>query len=158
MGATLTLAWLTPSRLYFAHVGDSRLYHLPAAGDCIQLTHDHTHVGWLRRQGKLNEREARAHPMRNALHQSLGAGNQLVEPHLGFVDYQPGASFMLCSDGVTDGLRDRQIDELVRTPPPERAVQSAAQRLVEEAVAQSGRDNATAVVVDILPPLATSQS
>jgi serine/threonine protein phosphatase PrpC len=158
MGATLTLAWLTPRQLYFAHVGDSRLYHLPAAGGCTQLTHDHTHVGWLRRQGKINEREARAHPMRNALHQSLGAGNQFVDPHLGVVDHQPGDRFVLCSDGVTDGLWERHLDELVRTPPPERAGQPIAQRLVEEAVAQSGRDNATAVVVDILPPLAPSPS
>jgi protein phosphatase len=153
MGATLTLAWLTPGRLYFAHIGDSRLYHLSRDGGLTQLSQDHTHVGWLRRQGKLNEREARAHPMRNALHQSLGAGHQFAEPHLGFVDHQPGDQFVLCSDGVTDGLWDRQLEELVRTPPPERAGQSPAQRLVEEAVAQSGRDNATAVVIELLPTL-----
>lgn len=149
MGATLTLVWLTPGRLYFAHIGDSRLYQLTPAGALTQLSHDHTHVGWLRRQGKLSEREAREHPMRHSLNQSLGAGNQLIAPHLGFVDHAPGDRFVLCSDGVTDGLRDRQIDDLVRTPPPERASQSSAQRLVEAAVAHSGRDNATAVVVEI---------
>jgi protein phosphatase len=152
MGATLTLGWLTPGRLYFAHIGDSRLYHLTREGGLTQLSHDHTHVGWLRRQGKLNEREARTHPMRNALHQSLGASNQFVDPQLGFVDYQPGDRFVLCSDGVTDGLWDRQLEELVSSPLPERASQPAAQRLVEEAVAQSGRDNATAIVVDVLAP------
>ncbi len=150
MGATLTLAWVTPDRLHFAHVGDSRLYRLPREGGLTQLTHDHSHVGWLRRQGKLTEREARAHPMRNALHQSLGASNQFLDPHLGFVDHQPGDRFVICSDGVTDGLWERQVDELVRTPPPERLHQPAAQRLVEEAVAQSGRDNVTAVVVEVL--------
>lgn len=151
MGATLTLTWVTPGRLYFAHIGDSRLYQVPRDGGLKQLTHDHTHVGWLRRQGKLNEREVRTHPMRNALQQSLGAGHQFVEPQVGFVDYQSGDRFVLCSDGVTDGIWDRHLEELVRTPPPERAGQPAAQRLVEEAVASSGRDNATAVVVDVLP-------
>ena len=149
MGATLSLGWLTPGRLYFAHVGDSRLYQLPRGGGLMQLSHDHTHSGWLRRQGRLNEREARSHPMRNSLHQSLGAGHQFVEPQLGFIDCQAGDRFLLCSDGVTDGLWDRQIEELVRQPPDERASQPPAQRLVEEAVVSSGRDNATAVVVEI---------
>jgi protein phosphatase len=94
--------------------------------------------------------------MRHALHKSLGAGNQFAEPQLGFVDHAPGDRFVLCSDGVTDGLRDRQIEELVRTPPPERAGQAAAQCLVEEAVAQSGRDNSTAVVIEVLSPAPTS--
>lgn len=151
MGATLSLAWLTPERLHFAHLGDSRIYHLPRAGSCTQLTDDHTHVGWLRREGKLNEREARTHPRRNALRQALGAGHQFAEPHLGAVAHAPGDRFLLCSDGVTDGLWNRQLDELIRTPPPERAAQPAAQRIVEEAVAESGRDNATAVVVEVLP-------
>lgn len=153
MGATLSLAWLTPSGLHFAHLGDSRIYQLPRAGGFVQLTHDHTHVGWLRRQGKLSEREARTHPMRNALHRSLGAGHQFAEPHLGTVAHQPGDRFLLCSDGVTDGLWDRHLEELVRTPPPERATQSPAQCLVEEAVAKSGRDNATAIVVEIISPV-----
>src|SRR5471032_3226219 len=150
MGATLSLAWLTPASLHFAHLGDSRIYHLPRAGGCTQLTDDHTHVGWLRRQGQLNEREARTHPRRNALQQALGAGNQFSEPHLGSVAHAPGDRFLLCSDGVTDGLWNRHLDELIRTPPPARSAQPAAQRIVEEAVAGSGRDNATAVVVEIL--------
>jgi serine/threonine protein phosphatase PrpC len=155
MGATLSLAWLTPASLHFAHLGDSRIYHLPRKGGCTQLTDDHTHVGWLRRQGQLNEREARTHPRRNALNQALGAGNQFAEPHLGAVAHAPGDRFLLCSDGVNDGLWNRQLDELIRTPPPARAAQPAAQRLVEAAVAESGRDNATAVVIEILPsPLA----
>jgi len=57
MGATLSLAWLTPTSMHFAHLGDSRIYHLPRKSGCTQLTDDHTHVGWLHRQGRLNERE-----------------------------------------------------------------------------------------------------
>jgi len=152
MGATLSLAWFTPQRMFFAHVGDSRIYRLPHAGGLVQLTHDHTHVGWLRRQGRINEREGRTHPMRNALQQALGAGHQFLEPHIGATDCEPGDRFLLCSDGVVDGLWDRQLEELVRTPPPERDGQSAAQCLVAEAVANSGRDNATAVVVELSAP------
>ncbi len=153
MGATLSLAWFTPEWMYFAHIGDSRIYYLPREGGLNQLTHDHSHVGWLRRKRSLNEREARSHPRRNALQQALGAGHQFVEPHVGAVGHRPGDRFLLCSDGLVDGLWDRQIEELIRTPPPDRPGQTAAQRLVEEAVQSSGRDNTTAIVVEIPAPI-----
>jgi protein phosphatase len=152
MGATLSLGWFTPEWMYFAHLGDSRIYHLPREGGFNQLTHDHSHVGWLRRKGQLNEREARTHPRRNALNQALGAGHQFIEPHVGAVGHQPGDRFLFCSDGLIDGLWDRQLEELIRAPAPEHANQTAAQRLVEAAVQKSGRDNTTAVVVEIPAP------
>ncbi|MEZ6078290.1 MAG: protein phosphatase 2C domain-containing protein [Pirellulaceae bacterium] len=59
MGATLTLAWFRRGRVYFGHIGDTRLYHLPVAGGMQQITEDHTHVGWLRRRGSsMNVRDA----------------------------------------------------------------------------------------------------
>jgi protein phosphatase len=106
-------------------------------------------VGWLRRNGQINERESRTHPRRNALQQALGAGNQFIEPHTGAVAYRPGDRFLICSDGLNEGLWDRQLDELIRTPPPKLADQTPAQRLVEEAVQTSGRDNTTAVVIEV---------
>ena len=149
MGATLSLCWLTPQWLYFAHVGDSRVYYLPHDGPMRQVTHDHTHVGWLRRKGEINEREARTHPRRNALQQALGAGHQFIEPHLGAVGFREGDRFLICSDGLIDGLWDRRIEEMLRTPTTPADSGSTAQRLVEEAVQTSGRDNTTAVVIEI---------
>src|SRR4030095_7563241 len=90
MGATLSLSWFTPERMYFGHIGDSRIYHLPAGGGINQLTHDDTHVGWLYRAGKINEREARMHPRRNVLQRALGAGHQFIEPQVGAVDLRGG--------------------------------------------------------------------
>ena len=149
MGATLSLTWFTPQQMYFAHVGDSRIYYLPRDGGLTQLTHDHSHVGWLRRNGQINERESRTHPRRNALQQALGAGNQFIEPHVGALDYQPGDRFLICSDGLNEGLWDRQLEELIRTPPSNLADQTPAQRLVEESVQTSGQDNTTAVVIEV---------
>jgi len=146
MGATLTLAWMRRGRIYFGHVGDCRLYHLPAAGGMVQITEDHTHVGWLRRTGKLNEREHRYHPRKNVLTQALGAGHRYLNPQLGVLSYDPGDTFVLCSDGVMEGLWDRGIEEIVRNPPPGDD-RPAAERLVKTAIAESGRDNATAVVI-----------
>jgi len=146
MGATLSLCWFKPGWMYFAHIGDSRIYHLPDGAGLRQLTDDHSHVGWLRRAGRLNEREARVHPRRNALQQSLGAGHQFLEPHIGAVACQPGDRFLVCSDGLVDGLWDRRIEEVLQTAQP---ASPLAQSLVEEAVAASGRDNATAIVIEV---------
>lgn len=150
MGTTLSLCWFTPQWMYFGHIGDSRIYYLPRAGGLVQLTHDHSHVGWLRRQGKLSEREARMHPMRSSLHQALGGSHQFVEPQIGSVGFEPGDRFLLCTDGLTDGLWDHHLEEFLRSPEASQAAMPPAQRLVHEALERSGRDNITAVVVECL--------
>ena len=154
MGATLSLCWFTPEWMYFAHIGDSRIYYLPKEGGISQITHDHSQVGWMRRAGQLTEREARIHPRRNALQQALGAGNQFIDPHLGAVGYRAGDRFVICSDGLIEGLWDHHIEELVRSPAAPAAALEDARRLVEQAVENSGADNTTAVVIEIRAPAA----
>jgi PPM family protein phosphatase len=147
MGATLSLGWFTPGWMYFAHIGDSRIYYQRGSESGLrQLTHDDTHVGWLYRNAKLSEREARGHPAKNSLQRALGAGHQFVDPQLGAVAYEPGDRFLLCSDGLVDGLYDAQIDQLCREQSD-----SPARRLVEAAVEISGRDNTTALVIEVMP-------
>lgn len=152
MGTTLSLSWLTPDRLYFCHVGDSRIYYLPRDGGIRQISHDDTHVGWLRRNGKINEREARSHPMRNSLNQALGAGHQFIDPQVGAVRYDPGDRFLLCSDGLTEGLWDYQIEEVVRAATAPGDERTMAERLVAESLERSGRDNTTALVIETIAP------
>lgn len=147
MGATLSLACLTPGFMHFVHVGDSRIYYLPSGGSLTQLTEDHSHVGWLRRQGLLNEREARVHPARNRLDQALGAGQQSIRPQIGSVRYQSGDRFLLCSDGITDALWDFRLEEHLRASVD---IQSVAFKLVEHAVAESGRDNCTGLCIEVI--------
>jgi len=149
MGATLTLAWFTPHWLYFAHIGDSRLYYLPSEGGIRQLSHDHSYVGWLRREGRINEREARDHPQKSSLQQALGAGNQFIEPQIGALAHRSGDRFLLCSDGLIDGLWDHRLDDIVRTPAPANVHQPAALSLIEESLENSGRDNLTAIVIEV---------
>jgi serine/threonine protein phosphatase PrpC len=149
MGATLSLCWFTPHRVYFAHVGDSRVYYVPAGQQKIQrVTHDDSHVGWLYRSGKISEREARTHPRRSALSKSLGAGNMNVEPQVGVVEYEAGDAFFLCSDGVVESLSDAQIQRLLFKPEPNEAKQLPADRVVNYAVHLSGKDNTTAIFVE----------
>ena len=147
MGATLSLCWFTTGWMYFAHIGDSRIYYLPARGGGIrQVTEDDTHVGWLFRHGKINEREARNHPRRHLLQKALGAGHQFVDPQVGAVACEPGDRFLLCTDGLIDGLYDGQLLEYL----PPAAGMDPARCLLEAGLERSGRDNITVLVVDVL--------
>jgi len=150
MGATLSLCWFTPGWMYFAHIGDSRIYYLPAGeGGIRQVSHDDSYVGWMFRQGQINEREAKTHPRRNVLQKALGAGHQFTDPQVGAVACEPGDIFLLCTDGVTDGLYDAKILEMLRQPSAAELAQNPAQRLVQAALERSGRDNTTAMVIEV---------
>ena len=148
MGATLSLCWVRPGWVYFAHVGDSRIYHLPAAGGIQQLSHDHTHVGWQQRQGELGETEARSHPGRNGLQQVLGGKNQNLSPQFGALGYEAADSFLICSDGLVEGVWDSGMQRLIRNPSKDSPA-GAAERLVSEAVQTDGKDNTTALVFEM---------
>jgi serine/threonine protein phosphatase PrpC len=156
MGSTLTLVWIHRSIAMFAHIGDTRLYRIrkpegeSAAGfQLTQISEDHTFVGWLRRTGQINERQARFHPRKNVLSRALGAGHQFVEPHCGSLELRSGDRLLLCSDGVIDGLWDHALMDLVLYPDSVQSSMVPAQRLVMSAVSESGRDNATAIVVEV---------
>ena len=151
METTLSLCWFTPGWMYFAHIGDSRIYYLPAReGGIRQLSQDDTHVGWLVRQGKLNEREARTHPRRNVLQKALGGGNQFVDPQVGAVAYEPGDIFLICSDGLTEGLYTHDLVDLLRPAKAPKKPGNPAQELVNSAVSKDGRDNTTALVIQVV--------
>ncbi len=148
MGATLSLCWFTPGWMYFGHIGDSRIYYLPAGEKEVrQLSHDDTYVGWLLRNKKIGEWEARQHPGRSSLQKALGAGHQFVDPQVGAVACEKGDIFLLCTDGLVDGVFDSQLPDLLRSGLP---VDQHAAHLVNTAVAQSGRDNTTALIVTVL--------
>ncbi len=150
METTLSLCWFTPEWMYFGHIGDSRIYYLSARRcEIRQLSHDDTHVGWLFRKGQINEREARSHPRRNVLQKALGGGNQFVDPQVGAVAYEPGDIFLICSDGLTEGLHTHELLDLLRPAKPPQGEANPAQQLVTTAVAKDGRDNTTALVIRV---------
>ena len=150
MEATLSMCWFTPRWMYFAHIGDSRIYYVPARSrELKRLSQDDTHVDWLFRTGQINEREARCHPRRNVLQKALGGDNQFVDPQLGAVAYAAGDVFLICSDGLVDGLYDSQILDLLRPLEPADAGVNPARSLVKEALGKDGRDNITALVVQV---------
>jgi serine/threonine protein phosphatase PrpC len=151
MQTTLSLCWFTPGWMYFGHIGDSRIYHLPKLKKRIrQLMHDDTYVGWLLRTGQINEREARTHPRRNLLQKALGGSNQFVDPQVGAIACERGDVFLLCTDGLVEGLFDDQLVEILRESQSSGKISDPAQLLVKTSVKNSGRDNTTALVVQVI--------
>ena len=154
METTMSLCWFRPGWMYFGHVGDSRIYYLSSRDGVLkQLSQDDTYVGWLFRTGQINEREARTHPRRSVLQKSLGGGNQFVDPQVGAVACESGDIFLLCTDGLTDGLYDQAIKDLLveGTKPLEAdSDPNPAQRLVDVSVTNSGRDNTTVLEIRVI--------
>ncbi len=161
METTLSLAWFSPGWMWHAHVGDSRIYHRPRREVVLkQLTEDDTHVGWLLRTGQITAWEARTHPRRHVLQKALGGGNQFVNPQIGRVPCGPGDRFLLCTDGLFQGLTEVRMEEMISAPAPAEARKRAAaadpeqdfnraRTLVQTSVAEDGQDNTTALVVEI---------
>ncbi|NWK56787.1 serine/threonine-protein phosphatase [Verrucomicrobiaceae bacterium N1E253] len=116
MAATLTLAWFTSQKLYFINVGDSRLYLYrkgidqdDSQNDLQQLSQDHTFAWRKLNRGELTEREFRNHPHRSALYQVMGGGNATVKAYSSTINYAIGDQFLLCSDGLIDGVWQKHI-------------------------------------------------
>ena len=150
MQTTMSLGWFTTGRMYFGHVGDSRIYHLPRGKTEIkQLTADDTHVGWLLRQGKISEREARTHPRRTVLQKALGGENQFVDPQTGSVACERGDTFLICSDGLTEGLYDHYLVDILQAAAADEKI-NPAELLVNESLKNDGRDNTTAMIIQVV--------
>jgi serine/threonine protein phosphatase PrpC len=146
MGTTLTaLIAIGGRQLLVGHVGDSRAYMLHD-GSLHRATDDHSLVEELVREGRLTPEQAESHPQRNIVTRALGV-DAVVDVDLYTLDIEAGDRIVLCSDGLTTMVRERDIERIART---ETDPQRLADALVGAAVAAGGEDNVTVVVVDVL--------
>jgi len=127
------------------NVGDSRLYQL-SSGELAQLSIDHSVVQEMVDSGRLTPDEAARHPERNVVTRALG-GVAPSEPDLFHVSLPPGTRLLLCSDGVSGMIAD---DHIARILAADTDARETAERLVAAALEAGGRDNATAIVVDVV--------
>jgi len=142
MGSTLTAAMIWNGHAYVAQIGDSRAY-LYRRGQLHQITEDQTLVNDLVAQGNLTREQARTHPQRNMITQALGSP-QPLQVALTRLALRRGDRILCCSDGLHGEVPDgRILDVLRRDQTPRRSLDL----LVEEALAQGGRDNITAVLL-----------
>jgi protein phosphatase len=145
MGTTLTVASVENGRVLIGHVGDSRAY-LVRDGGLEQLTEDHSLVGELMRSGKLSAEEAEQHPQRSMITRALGTDPD-VDVDLFPVEPQPGDLFLLCSDGLTTMVGDREILKLVEEKRDD--LQALVKALIKAANKGGGEDNITVVAFEI---------
>src|SRR5947209_15654433 len=147
MGTTCTALAIVDRQLYFAHVGDSRLY-LIRSESISRLTRDHSYVGRLVESGILRSEDAESHPQRHILTAALGSGDQVrpdVPEHP--VQLQEGDSLLLCTDGLWSLMTEKEIATAVGTNPPA----EACRRLVKLAIERGAPDNITVQVLRISP-------
>ena len=143
MGTTLVVCVVDGETAHVAHVGDSRCY-LYREGRLARLTRDHTVVQQEVDAGRLTPELARIVPHKNILTKSVGFHGP-VDPDTSTRHVEAGDLFVLCSDGLTDPLEDKEIESLCgRTH-----IEDLAQTLLDEALRRGGDDNVTVVVVRI---------
>ena len=110
--ATCAVCIVQGASAYWAHVGDSRIYLL-RGGQVAERTRDHSHVELLLRAGRITERQAQDHPMRNYVECCIGGDPALPEMSLGGRrTLRSGDVLLLCSDGLWSGLKDDQLATL----------------------------------------------
>ncbi len=144
MGTTLALMLVVAGKLYVGGVGDSRVYRL--RGDQLeQITKDHSLTQALLDAGTITAEEAKTHRYKNVLYRYLGTkeGGTGVEAKV--LEAQSGDRFMLCSDGVTDGIKNdlSKIIPLLRQDD----LNAAAAAIIKTAEDGGSKDNITCVVV-----------
>lgn len=127
-----------------ANVGDSRTYRLSASGQLAQITVDHSEVRELVDAGEITPEEALFHPRRHVVTRALGTGED-AEADFWLLPVDDGDRLLVCSDGLTNELRDEEILGILagQTHP-----QDAADALIAAAIDAGGRDNITVIVVD----------
>lgn len=112
--ATIAVCVVQEVAAYWAHIGDSRIYHL-RNGKVVERTRDHSHVELLLREGKITEDEIANHPMRNFVECCLGGDPSIPEMTIaGRRALQPGDVVLLCTDGIWSNLRDSDIAAFFR--------------------------------------------
>ncbi|MGH2735171.1 MAG: PP2C family protein-serine/threonine phosphatase, partial [Actinomycetota bacterium] len=141
---TLTALLFAGDNLGLVHVGDSRAYLL-RDGSLSQITKDETLVQALIDEGRLTPEEAWDHPRRSMVLRALN-GREL-EPVLELHESRIGDRYLICSDGLSDVVREEAIAETLRDMPN---AQQCVARLVHLALSADGPDNVTCIVADEL--------
>lgn len=143
MGTTLTVLWEDKERILMGHIGDSRAY-LMRSGVLRQVSHDHSMVAELVRDGVLTEEQAKTHPYRNVITQALGTSMEM-DVDLQVMEKQRGDKYLLCSDGLYEYVSKEEMQEVLLRYSPEDAVEM----LVESALERGGKDNVTVLIAEV---------
>ena len=143
MGTTSVVLLVRNNRVFIANVGDSRGY-LVRNGEIFQLTEDHSLVGEQLRAGVISERAAKGHKLKNIITRSVGFQKD-VEIDVTVKVPQEGDKYLLCSDGLTNMVEDKEILEVIE----ENDLEEAGKVLIDLANARGGDDNITIILSEV---------
>ncbi|MBR3882904.1 MAG: Stp1/IreP family PP2C-type Ser/Thr phosphatase [Clostridia bacterium] len=141
MGTTLDACLIYNNKVFIGHVGDSRVYRI-RKNFMRKLTSDHSYVEKLVKEGTITKEEAYNHPKKNMLMKALGC-NSLVQPDLICKGFLKDDILLMCSDGLTNMLRDNEIYNILLKNPDK-----PVEALIRNANNLGGHDNITVVIVD----------
>jgi protein phosphatase len=144
MSTTVSAILIKSGFCYGAHVGDSRVYRV-RQGEVLQLTEDHTLINYKLKHGLITKEEAATMGGKNVITRAVGH-RDYVQVDTADIDVQPGDRFLLCTDGLHGYIEnDREVGDLIG----DGALEAGAQAAVALANQRGGRDNITAVVIEI---------
>lgn len=142
MGTTISCVLIYGGMAVTGQVGDSRVYRI--RGDaCEQITEDHTLIAWQIKQGILSEEEAKSSPHKNVITRAVG-NREYVEVDTQVLPVERGDRFLLCSDGLHGYLQPDELGAIAKEGGAE-----AVDAMIETANARGGRDNITALLIEI---------
>ena len=142
MGTTLVVATVIGDTLYFANIGDSRLYLID--DNIKQLSKDHSLVEEMVRMGGMDETTARNHPDKNIITRAVGARTE-VEVDFFNEELRPGDLILMCSDGLTNMLEDEEILKIMKSA---YTIREKALCLIDGANEHGGKDNIAVIIID----------
>ena len=144
LGCTAELLTFVQNSYVLGHIGDSRVYRL-RNGRLLQLTTDHSFVQSQVEKGILRPEQARTHSLRHILSKALGVN---MEPAFDVIEgtLEKKDLFLLCSDGLSDMVEDRRIEEILSKQTPH---EISAEMLIKSANESGGNDNITVVLVSV---------
>lgn len=145
MGTTMSAALVVGGALVTGQVGDSRIYRV-REGLAEQLTEDHTLIAWQIKQGLITLDEAKSSPHRNVITRAVG-NREYVEVDTSMALIEPGDRYLLCSDGLYTYFEPAELAEIVAL-----GGDPAVDRFIELANQRGGRDNITAILVEVDEP------
>jgi len=152
MGTTLTALLIRDTYISLLHIGDSRCYRL--RGNTLeQLSNDHTVIQELLDQGAISVAEAAEHPQRSMLTQALRGDGDLT-PVLQMYEIKKGDRYLLCSDGLSGVLTEKEIKIGLKKTDKDEAVKF----LVDATYVNGAPDNVTVLIADISDEAITKTS
>lgn len=141
MGTTLEVCLIYNNKVYIGHIGDSRVYRI-RKNIIRKLTTDHSYVEKLVRDGSITREESYHHPKKNMLIKALGC-EDYVEPDVLVKGFLKDDIILMCSDGLTNLLSDKEIYDVITNN-----LENADKLLIQKANIKGGYDNITAVIIE----------